>query len=160
MSFDACIDTAVSGGELSPADAARLKRDYAAFRRRFAQGSEVTADAEAKKALAELLKAESAHARRKAKLALKSIKRIENDLKNHRNAKGESDLAGGHRFLRLVYDNQTLYEAIAGRSSSRWAKFDDANTDYVKEVDGDGDRVWAQRRNLKNKLENARNSDR
>ena len=65
-----------------------------------------------------------------------------------------------HRFLRLVYDNQTLYEAIAGRSSSRWAKFDDANTDYVKEVDGDGDRVWAQRRNLKNKLENSRNSDR
>jgi hypothetical protein len=65
-----------------------------------------------------------------------------------------------HRFLRLVYDNQTLYEAIAGRSSSRWAKFDDANTDYVKEVDNDGDRVWAQRRNLKNKLENSRNSDR
>jgi len=65
-----------------------------------------------------------------------------------------------HRFLRLVYDNQTLYEAVAGRSSSRWAKFDDAHTDYVKGIDDDGDRVWAQRRNLKNKLENARNSDR
>ena len=64
-----------------------------------------------------------------------------------------------HRFLRLVYDNQTLYEAIAGRSSSRWAKFDDANTDYVSE-DADGNREWKSRRNLKNKLDNARNSDR
>ena len=65
-----------------------------------------------------------------------------------------------HRFLRLVYDNQTLYEAVAGRSSSRWAKFDDAQTDYVREVDADGNREWSQRRNLKNKLENSRNSDR
>jgi hypothetical protein len=64
-----------------------------------------------------------------------------------------------HRFLRLVYDNQTLYEAIAGRSSSRWAKFDDANTDYVSE-DADGNREWKSRRNLKNKLDNSRNSDR
>ena len=64
-----------------------------------------------------------------------------------------------HRFLRLVYDNQTLYEAIAGRSSSRWAKFDDAQEDYVKE-DAGGNREWKSRRNLKNKLDNSRNSDR
>jgi hypothetical protein len=64
-----------------------------------------------------------------------------------------------HRFLRLVYDNQTLYEAIAGRSSSRWAKFDDAQTDYVTE-DEEGTRQWKSRRNLKSKLDNARNSDR
>ena len=64
-----------------------------------------------------------------------------------------------HRFLRLVYDNQTLYEAIAGRSSSRWAKFDDAQTDYV-EQDEEGNREWKTRRNLKSKLDNSRNSDR
>jgi hypothetical protein len=64
-----------------------------------------------------------------------------------------------HRFLRLVYDNQTLYEAIAGRSSSRWAKFDDARTDYVDE-DAEGNRKWKSRRNLKSKLDNARDSDR
>ena len=64
-----------------------------------------------------------------------------------------------HRFLRLVYDNQTLYEAIAGRSSSRWAKFDDAQTDYVEE-DNEGNREWKSRRNLKSKLDNSRNSDR
>ena len=64
-----------------------------------------------------------------------------------------------HRFLRLVYDNQTLYEAIAGRSSSRWAKFDDAQQDYTSE-DNEGNREWKTRRSLKSKLDNARNSDR
>jgi hypothetical protein len=64
-----------------------------------------------------------------------------------------------HRFLRLVYDNQTLYEAIAGRSSSRWAKFDDAQTEYV-EQDEEGTREWKSRRSLKSKLDNSRNSDR
>jgi hypothetical protein len=30
-----------------------------------------------------------------------------------------------HRFLQLVYNNKDLYELLAGRSSSHWAKFDD-----------------------------------
>lgn len=30
-----------------------------------------------------------------------------------------------HRFLQLVYNNKDFYEAMAGRSSSHWAKFDD-----------------------------------
>lgn len=30
-----------------------------------------------------------------------------------------------HRFLNLVYSNQEYFETIAGRSSDRWAKFDD-----------------------------------
>lgn len=66
-----------------------------------------------------------------------------------------------HRFLRLVYDNQTLYEKLAGRSSSRWAKFDDAETGAYDGVrDEDGNRVWTSRRNLKRKLESPQNSDR
>ena len=32
-----------------------------------------------------------------------------------------------HRFLNLVYSNQEFYEVIAGRSSDRWAKFDDVH---------------------------------
>ena len=31
-----------------------------------------------------------------------------------------------HRFLRLIYSNQDFYQAMAGRSESNWAKFDDA----------------------------------
>ena len=30
-----------------------------------------------------------------------------------------------HRFLRLIYSNQDFYQAMAGRSESNWAKFDD-----------------------------------
>ena len=30
-----------------------------------------------------------------------------------------------HRFLNLIYSNQDLYEALAGRSSDRWASFHD-----------------------------------
>ncbi len=30
-----------------------------------------------------------------------------------------------HRFLRLIYSNQDFYQAMAGRSGSSWAKFDD-----------------------------------
>ena len=30
-----------------------------------------------------------------------------------------------HRFLQLVYNNKKLYELLAGRSASHWAKFDD-----------------------------------
>lgn len=32
-----------------------------------------------------------------------------------------------HRFLNLVYSNQDFYETMAGRTSDRWAKFDDVN---------------------------------
>ncbi|TRL39825.1 hypothetical protein [Rhizobium straminoryzae] len=51
------------------------------------------ADAEAKKALTELLKAESAHQKRKAKLSLQSIQRISAALSSYKNAKGEHDIA-------------------------------------------------------------------
>ena len=41
-----------------------------------------------------------------------------------------------HRFLNLIYSNQDLYEALAGRSSDRWASFHDIEkTDHLY-VDG------------------------
>lgn len=93
MSFADCLRTAVEGGELKAEDAKRLERDFRRFRDRFANNSETMADAEAKKALAELLKAESAHQKRKAKLSLQSIKRISADLSSYKNPKGEADIA-------------------------------------------------------------------
>lgn len=93
MSFADCLRTAVEGGELGAEDAKRLERDFKRFRDRFANNSEAMADAEAKKALAELLKAESAHQKRKAKLSLQSIKRISAELSSYRNPKGEADIA-------------------------------------------------------------------
>lgn len=42
-----------------------------------------------------------------------------------------------HRFLNLVYSNQELYEALAGRSSDQWAKFSDIiRTDYARDIEG------------------------
>jgi hypothetical protein len=42
-----------------------------------------------------------------------------------------------HRFLNLIYSNQEFYEALAGRSSSRWAKFDDVDMSHViRDEDG------------------------
>jgi len=92
MSFKDCMNTAVEGGEVSKEDAARLTREFDRMRRKFAANSEATADAEAKKALAELLKAESAHQKRKAKLSLSSIKRIAADINSYKNPRGEHDV--------------------------------------------------------------------
>jgi hypothetical protein len=39
-----------------------------------------------------------------------------------------------HRFLRLIYSNQDFYQAMAGRSASSWAKFDDVMA-YDTETD-------------------------
>jgi hypothetical protein len=72
-----------------------------------------------------------------------------------------------HRFLNLVYSNQALYEALAGRSSTRWAKFDDVEVmNYERDADGRrvldewGNRVYKKHRSFTLKLENNRQSDR
>lgn len=42
-----------------------------------------------------------------------------------------------HRFLNLIYSNQELYEALAGRSSDQWAKFSDIiRRDYARDIEG------------------------
>ena len=66
-----------------------------------------------------------------------------------------------HRFLNLIYSNQAFYEALAGRSSSRWAKFDDVvQAKWTGERDENGLRQYTQFRSFKDKLENNRSSDR
>ena len=65
-----------------------------------------------------------------------------------------------HRFLNLVYSNQDFYEAMAGRSSDRWAKFDDITlTEWV--YDDYGNRVDRKvTRSFARKLDSNRGSDR
>lgn len=72
-----------------------------------------------------------------------------------------------HRFLNLVYSNQAFYEALAGRSSTRWAKFDDVEvSDYRRDAEGRrivddwGNNIIVRHRSFKHKLENSRHSDR
>jgi hypothetical protein len=66
-----------------------------------------------------------------------------------------------HRFLNLIYSNQNFYEALAGRSSSRWAKFDDVERGGSLAQNDDG---FVYRtgmyRSFKEKITNGRHSDR
>jgi len=116
MSFNDCVNTAVEGGEVSKDNAEWLKRRFAQFQRQYAAKGAM-ADAEAKRALAKLLAAETAHQRRKAKLVIKTVKRIDNDLRNHRNARGEHDYAEGARFL-LEHYGEAAFESVVGRTNA------------------------------------------
>jgi hypothetical protein len=64
-----------------------------------------------------------------------------------------------HRFLNLIYSNESFYSALAGRSASRWAKFDDViDGKYV--ADEQGDHSWHSYRSFRKKIDDNRNSDR
>lgn len=66
-----------------------------------------------------------------------------------------------HRFLNLVYSNQQFYEALAGRSSSRWAKFDDVDRGGNLIQDNEGHIYRTNMyRSFKEKISNGRQSDR
>jgi len=73
-----------------------------------------------------------------------------------------------HRFLNLVYSNQPFYEALAGRSSERWAKFDDIiKHEWVRDEDGErvtdqetGNYQFTRKRTFKDKIEHGRETDR
>ena len=76
-----CLDAAVSKKEIERGDADRISALYNAYRRKAADNmGEGMAAAEAKRQLAELLKAETEHQKRKAKLGISSIRRIAADL--------------------------------------------------------------------------------
>ena len=66
-----------------------------------------------------------------------------------------------HRFMNLIYSNAELYSALAGRSSDRWAKFDDV--DAVRDTgmrDELGLRSYAKFRSFKDKVNHGRSTDR
>jgi len=66
-----------------------------------------------------------------------------------------------HRFLNLIYSNQDFYEALAGRSSSRWAKFDDVERGGGLAEDENG-RLYRTKayRSFKDKINSGRHTDR
>jgi hypothetical protein len=85
----------------------------------------------------------------------------------HISRTGFSGGAHMHRFLNLVYSNQLLYEALAGRKSDRWASFDDIKQ-LEYERDQYGNRVYddyghintKQIRNFKSKIFEGRHTNR
>jgi hypothetical protein len=65
-----------------------------------------------------------------------------------------------HRFLNLVYSNEDLFSTIAGRSSSRWAKFDDVDTTKRDGEDENGYIQYKRFRSFKHKILEGSNTDR
>ena len=65
-----------------------------------------------------------------------------------------------HRFLNLIYSNKLLYETLAGRSSDRWAKFDDVDmSHHIRGEDGNYTRTPVFR-TFKQKIMNGGYTDR
>lgn len=114
MSFVDCIKNAVDGGEISGEDAKRLNGEFKRLRDRFANNSEVLADAEAKKALADLLKAESAHKRRKAKLALRNIQELSASLMSYKTPAGKRDIAAA-ALAKIEHFGTAPFSSVDGR---------------------------------------------
>ena len=66
-----------------------------------------------------------------------------------------------HRFLNLVYSNEEFYSMMAGRESSRWAKFDDVmHVEWSGQSDNHGNRTYRSWRSYRDKIERGRNTDR
>ena len=65
-----------------------------------------------------------------------------------------------HRFLNLVYSNEDFYSALAGRSASRWAKFDDVVATKRDGFSEEGHAQYKQYRSYKHKINDGRNTDR
>ena len=65
-----------------------------------------------------------------------------------------------HRFLNLVYSNESFYSTLAGRNESRWAKFDDVDAAKRNGVDENGYAQYKSYRSYKDKIFNGRNTDR
>ncbi len=65
-----------------------------------------------------------------------------------------------HRFLNLVYSNENLFSGIAGRTSDRWAKFDDVNAARRDGEDENGYTQYKRYRSFKHKILDGRNTDR
>lgn len=65
-----------------------------------------------------------------------------------------------HRFLQLIYKNEGQFSTLAGRDSSRWAKFDDVVISVPTGQDEDGYTVWKRAMSFVGKIEQGRSSDR
>ena len=115
--FDECLRIAVAAGEIGQDEADYLRQEFDRFRGVAADGAESTAAAEAQRLLVELLKAEGAHEKRKAALAIRSINRIMMDVGGWKSATGEADVARGALDL-LEHFGTAPYSSVAGRQKS------------------------------------------
>ena len=114
MTIADCLDNAVAGEEISRQDAERLKARFEDFRQRHASGAEATADFQARQDVIDELKADTAHKKRKAKLALRKLREIELNLSVYRDARGEADISAAVLDM-LEHFGTAKFSSVAGR---------------------------------------------
>jgi hypothetical protein len=160
-SFSECLDNAVSGGEISRDDADRLRADFERLKAVHETGSSTTAEREAKRALEELLKAESDHEKRKARLAIRSINRIASEIRSHVDPRGRPDVASAALDM-LEHFGTAGFSSVAGREKAitgmAHAKMEEALHHFRRGAIG-GDKTRWNRAQLTNVVREAFGED-
>jgi hypothetical protein len=161
MSFANCLDEAVAGGDLTKADAARMLKEFNRFRDAHANAKPGMADAQAKQDLLDLLKAETAHKRRKAKLSLQAIRRIAADARSHKTPAGRHDIAAAFLDM-LEHFGSAAFSSVAGRQRAitgmAHAKMEEMLFHFRRGALG-GDRARHNKADLSNVLREAFGTD-
>jgi hypothetical protein len=114
MSIDACLANAVDGGVIDKRQAKELREEYERLRQARANDGPSMADEQARLDLAESLRAEAADKRRRAKLAAKSIRQLDADLRSHRTQAGRQDIAEA-AIDKLEHFGTAAFSSVAGR---------------------------------------------
>ncbi len=117
MTIDACIDNALAGGEISKAEADRLKGLYRSFVRDRAKHGGAVLPLEARTMLAALLKAEKGHKRMQAALAIKNLRDLDADLANFRRPNGAGDVADA-ALAKLEHFGTAPFSSVEGRAKA------------------------------------------
>jgi len=161
MSIDACLANAVDGGVIDKAQAAELKREYERLEQARSNDGPSIAAEQARLDLADMLKAEAEHKKRKARLALKNIREIDADLRSHRTPAGKADIAEA-ALDKLEHFGTAAFSSVAGRQRAilgmAHAKMEDMLFHFRRGAVG-GDRARWNRADMKNVLREAFGED-
>lgn len=161
MSIDACLANAVEGGVIDKAQAAELKREYEKLVNARGNDGPSLAAEQARIDLADMLKAEAEHKKRKAKLALKNIREIDADLRSHRTPAGKADIAEA-ALDKLEHFGTAAFSSVAGRQRAilgmAHAKMEDMLYHFRRGAVG-GDRARWNKADMKNVLREAFGED-
>lgn len=113
MALTDCLATALAGKEITQQQHDRLAADYE--RLRAAHGPlSIAAAAQAKQSLLDRLKAETLHARRRAKIDLANTRKLLADLDAHRTPQGGQDVAAAALY-KLDNNGEAKFDSVSRR---------------------------------------------
>lgn len=113
MALTDCLKTALDAGEITQQQHDMLAQRFERFRKTYALASGSTAAENAKQALLDELKAETAHRKRKAKLTVQMVRARLADLDGYRTAGGRKDV-GEAALMLLEHHGEARFQSVAG----------------------------------------------